>query len=68
MMTNQQLLESLELTGDVHLMDYATGESIRRLTASETLAYAHMVKDDTSGTGAVDGAEFGFPGRTVYAQ
>jgi hypothetical protein len=50
------------------LYTYATAEAIRDLTAAEIEAYESFLATDSSHTGAVDGAMFGLPGITVYAQ
>ena len=49
------------------LFDYATADAIRDLTDAESVWYMAAIATDSSHTGAVDGAAFGFPGVTVYA-
>jgi hypothetical protein len=50
------------------LHDYQTGEEIRPLTAAESEYYSRSIAGDTTHTGAVDGAPYGYPDRTVYAE
>lgn len=50
---------------DLH--NYTTGETIRTLTEAEVARYMAEIADDTTGTGAVDGASYGMPGVSVYA-
>ena len=52
---------------EMTLFDYATADAIRDLTDAESVWYMAAIASDTSHTGAVDGAAFGFPGVTVYA-
>ena len=48
------------------LHDYETGEGLRTLTDAEATQYQVAIENDTTHTGAVDGADFGHDG-TVYA-
>ena len=47
------------------IYDYRTGEGIRKCTEEEALRYTELIADDNTGTGAVDGSEFGIDA-TIY--
>ncbi len=49
------------------LHDYQTGRMLREMTTEESQQYMAEIADDTTGTGAVDGGDYGYPGRSVYA-
>ena len=47
--------------------NYQTGEELDELTARQSADYLEEIEDDHTGTGAVDGAKYGYPGLTIYA-
>lgn len=48
--------------------DLATGEKLGEVGHDTFLVYLEDIENDTTGAGAVDGADYGFDGRTIYIE